>query len=997
MLEVRQELERELVQGFPAAAKMDECHMMPSFGFPGSLEKNAPYARFDIREEVCMRVGGFKHGTVVRDADGREFVVVGVKRVEGTPRLWFQPKDLGRPGAGAFPGLSAAELQAKFSKVKMPTGIGYKKERLQEVSFKDFDAAEDSDGEETLVCNHCQLPLGTCMYSSNGKHRHGECEAQHILAKVKEDEEARQQKDAALKKARHAEHGVGWHKLLIPRNDNAAMKLEGASPSQGMCCVVLEENCQSIRLAETTEPAAAVNLEYLSTALRVRLLEGREPLFSLDPLDPKCASNDPKASMQVKRFEPDWLAGTSVGDVLFQADYHLKELSMGEYEQPVAGMKSCFDFMTEEGSSASWKGREWFVVNHAEVRISDDNVLMPHVKMGVEAREQILGAEGILEDAVITRADHPLVKYAEEFTKNFDLIAERKSVIYHLRELAKASILAKFLIENEIPLEETWFNLAEEADATCCLEIPQLWNDRRYSQINVRDGKIVDAAKGIWTRGHSVYGGVDFGLDKYPLASPIVARGTGFVAKFSNIAKSTRTQVQAEEPGALSPATYANITNQCLHGGGQAPGPGVFGSLFLAAASRVQQARVLGKLPSALREAPRQEQARGLIAAQRAMVPQGVDLNLDEFDVSVPVPVEENGPKGSWKDDLENLEGEQLTIGNSFWKSLDGKAGPSLKEEDQHLLRAIFNSNICDRREEGDMFSPPVASFSYVQNLRDLVKQEDLVRQQRIENFLREDFVMSRPGPLFPSSWTSSIEIAQAQAASLQARPDYKSEAAAFEHILTTTAPLFDKCTEDGLRFRIYKCGSLEVRTTQAYESKETIGMVFSMRSSTHTSTEGAPKDHDKVVKVTEYVERARAESSHRSYVVIETKEGHIIVTEKFMDGTVTWEENPKDLQDRNSLAKVVRSAGYNVKAGVTVGDMRKFQAKESVRTASGVSHSQCKHYAQVAFTVACGTQHADSGFRQQTTSWQLSKAAGAEPPAKVGNNFKDMFSERKK
>ena len=32
-----------------------------------------------------------------------------------------------------------------------------------------------------------------------------------------------------------------------------------------------------------------------------------------------------------KRFSPSWLAGTSVGELMFQADYYLKELAMGEH------------------------------------------------------------------------------------------------------------------------------------------------------------------------------------------------------------------------------------------------------------------------------------------------------------------------------------------------------------------------------------------------------------------------------------------------------------------------------------------------------------------------------------------------------------------------------------------------------------------------------------------------------------------------------------------
>merc|ERR1719506_3068561 len=207
-----------------------------------------------------------------------------------------------------------------------------------------------------------------------------------------------------------------------------------------MVCLVYDEAASSIRIASTMEPAAAINLEDLSTALEVRRREGCEPVFTLDPMNP-----DATHSMQKKVFVPEWLAGTSVGEVLFQADYHLKELSMGEYEQPVVGMKSCFDYSEMDSKDfKEWSAREWFLVRKAEVQVSDSSVLIPCVKMGVEAREQVLGAQG-LQDKQICRPDHPMLKYAEAFTKNFDLIAERKSVIYHLRELAKSSVLAKHL------------------------------------------------------------------------------------------------------------------------------------------------------------------------------------------------------------------------------------------------------------------------------------------------------------------------------------------------------------------------------------------------------------------------------------------------------------------------------------------------------------------------------------------------------------------------
>merc|ERR1719174_520282 len=291
-----------------------------------------------------------------------------------------------------------------------------------------------------------------------------------------------------------------------------------------MTCLVLNEDSRSVHLAATVEPSAAVNLEYLSIALQIRRKEEREPLFSLDPVNPTSHNTVDKNAVQVKRFEPEWLAGTSAGDVLFQADYHLKELSMGEYEQPVVGMKSCFDYSQEEEFFESWSAREWFLVRKAEVHLSEDGVLIPMVKMGVEAREQNC-SNGHLVDAPITRQGHPMVKYAESFTKNFDLIAERKSVVYHLRELAKASVLAKFLVDSKTQVEESWFNLAGEMEEACALEIPQLWNERVRSRIRVRDGEIVGADKGIGTNMHGVYGGVAFGLDKFDM-SKIAPRRT---------------------------------------------------------------------------------------------------------------------------------------------------------------------------------------------------------------------------------------------------------------------------------------------------------------------------------------------------------------------------------------------------------------------------------------------------------------------------------------
>ena len=74
---------------------------------------------------------------------------------------------------------------------------------------------------------------------------------------------------------------------------------------------------------------------------------------------------------------------------------------------PMLGMMSVFDWSEADNVKSGWTGREWFVVNQAEVRLASDNTLVPHVKMGVEARTQVVGPKG-LQDTPITSKNHPL-------------------------------------------------------------------------------------------------------------------------------------------------------------------------------------------------------------------------------------------------------------------------------------------------------------------------------------------------------------------------------------------------------------------------------------------------------------------------------------------------------------------------------------------------------------------------------------------------------------
>jgi len=364
---------------------------------------------------------------------------------------------------------------------------------LADVDSGDSDWSEDgvvnSDGEDLLLCRHCHLPLGdNAVRCGDGEGLlHAECVAEYALQGLQRSENARERADEVLKRRIRADYDMGWQPERAPRGGEYGLVLCG----------------QKLELAATCDPAAAVNLEYLALALQVRRAKGVDARFSLDPIG--------QGPMQAKRFEPAWLAGTSAGEVLFQADIYLKELSMGEHPQPVVGMRSCLDMCEgeeeEERSAAAWSAREWFVVSKAEVRRSPNGLLMPHAELAVEAREQRPGPSGGMEDVPVTRPDHPLVKFAEDFSRNFALIAERKSVIFHLRELARATCLAKFLLDARVPLHEAWFEPLQRTPSKA--QVPQVWRTSVRGVVH-EDGEVNAVTR-------TVSGGVDLSMDRFAL------------------------------------------------------------------------------------------------------------------------------------------------------------------------------------------------------------------------------------------------------------------------------------------------------------------------------------------------------------------------------------------------------------------------------------------------------------------------------------------------
>jgi len=805
---------------------------------------------------------------------------------------------------------------------------GLKKEKRQ---AKLWDV--DSEGEQITLCAHCLLPVGEVSYTGQGKATslHGECAGQIMLQGMKDKDAKRVEEETEKKQKSRTEHGIG--KFTVPRNLNTAAKLNCSPVPQGLCCLVWDEAARSVKIRATSEPAASVNLEYLMLALKVRYHACREPLFSLDPVNPE---NLEKTVLE-KRFSPSWLAGTSVGELMFQADYYLKELAMGEHTMPVLGMMSVFDWSEADNVKGGWTGREWFVVNKAEVKLAGDNTLIPSVKMGVEARTQVC-RDGGLEDSAITSKNHPLRKFAESFSKNFDLIAERKDVIFQLRELAKASAMAKFLVDSSTSVPQEWWHLADElveSAKTVNKQIPQLWNMRGQSRIQVRDGKMVNSQTGQCYL-TSVYGGIEFGLDRFELAQRHTLRPVGAGGS---------TMVGGLQGMQLGPTAR----------------PGF-------APSRFQ----LTQRPAA--PAPAEQ-------------PQGVDLNLDQFDLSAPERFAANTPSCSAS--LDSLEA-RVPLGLAF---LQGLQGTAFKAEDRQLFTSLYKEQLSDRLAEADAFVPPDPDMKYVTKLRALVSEEDMLRQKRKAIFCDAAFIPEDPGSAFPRYWTSNFQLEQGLSAGLVKKAlksglvqlamtaDFQRLIA--KEVLPDAAPVFDKSTEDGTAYRIYRFGTIEVRTMQEPSSTENIIAMFSMRPTTWTAKRGCKEaaDAEKVVQVKMYVEAVDTISSltrsiqgcaaepqeeldapWRSqkmdycqyFLVLETDSGTTLLTEKLSDGTVQTLLEPENMEERVSLARLLYTHQSKDKA-VSMREVKLFQGASARCTTGGAKSSDKKLYVRNLFKLTSG------------------------------------------
>lgn len=360
-------------------------------------------------------------------------------------------------------------------------------------------------------CSHCKKVIEGRYFSED---RSYVCETCHVnILQMKEDRKERssRQEEYAIKRKNTDKFTLYWRPELKPENQKflASLGVQASdllrSPYVSLC---FNPRTCAVTCAQTQRAETSTNLSYLACALKVLTTNGRAPQFSLDPEN----AHDMQSDNQIKAFYPQWLAGTVFGEILFQADYALKELCFGDKALP--GLPSLFD--EAPTATEAQAARQWFVVRKAWVDQSSDGALVPQVKMGVEARRLVMGPKGY-QDADVTDPNDPAVRHAQAFSERIPEACKLMPVINELIEIAKASVLARYLLEKGAKLNHAALESYSIPDCPegplYTLVIPTLSKRRTSSQVITEgDGVLVRSLR------QTMHGGVDLALKEKKVA-----------------------------------------------------------------------------------------------------------------------------------------------------------------------------------------------------------------------------------------------------------------------------------------------------------------------------------------------------------------------------------------------------------------------------------------------------------------------------------------------
>jgi len=248
-------------------------------------------------------------------------------------------------------------------------------------------------------------------------------------------------------------------------------------------------------------------------------------------------------------------------------------------------------------------------------------------------------------------------------------------------------------------------------------------------------------------------------------------------------------------------------------------------------------------------------------------------------------------------------------------------------------------------------------------------RAEALAHKSNGEQFLATPKQISHVGKSGTSTTSSRAGLTQ-----LQVNPDFEKHF--FADIAPLAVPEFKEITEDATLFRIYRIGSLEVRTVQEFSKEEVIGAVFSRSNVNLVSgaVKQALQDGERLIMAKLYVEAIDVQDRNSDkaprhldkchyFFVLETNRANMMVTEKAADGSTSWVVNPRNIEDRISLSKLVKQRDCNTQ--VTVQQLQNLQSHRQGK--QGSFAAQKRHATEIMQALYDGSLPTAS----KPTGWQ--------------------------
>ena len=207
------------------------------------------------------------------------------------------------------------------------------------------------------------------------------------------------------------------------------------------------------------------NLEDLAVVLRILYdpeIKYKNISFSLDPYEP----TNYRGPYQRKVFYPDEhigkkiLEGTKMGEDMFKADYLLKQLNLGvdpnckEYVFPKELKElSKYSFINNEFPKNPEISRAWIVVRKIKMMKSKNMYCYDGIKLGVDARQMMVGNKGTLEDRIDQNPEHLCYKFAKKFSEVYDNVGNVYDIFNRLKEITYAIALGRWMFLNKFPID----------------------------------------------------------------------------------------------------------------------------------------------------------------------------------------------------------------------------------------------------------------------------------------------------------------------------------------------------------------------------------------------------------------------------------------------------------------------------------------------------------------------------------------------------------------